>query len=159
VHVAGKEALAAAGEEGGVRVLIVDNDPEFRRFLKTLLVKQGYYVLGAATADDAVDAARRFRPQFLVVDLALPQRPGANLGDGADVIAHLQTGTLIGEHYCFMATGYDPAHVRERLGPLQITPEILQKPIDGENLLERLEQALRRLPVAWREPSRQQDPA
>jgi len=154
VHVAGKEALLAAGDERGVRVLIVDNDPEFRYYLKTLLVKHGYYVLGAATADDAVDAARRFRPQILVVDLALPQRPGANLGDGADVIAHLQTGALIGEHYCFMATGYDPAHVRERLGLLQITPEILQKPLDGGKLLERLERALQRAPVAARESRR-----
>jgi two-component system KDP operon response regulator KdpE len=135
--------LPAAGREQGVRVLIVDNDPEFRRYLKALLVKRGYYVLGAATADDAVDAARRFRPQFLVVDLALPQRPGANLGDGADVIAHLQTGALIGEHYCFMVTGYDPVQVRERLGLLQITPEILQKPIEGEKLLERFDEILR----------------
>lgn len=159
VHVAGKEALAAAGHERGVRVLVVDNDTEFRHYLKTLLVKYGYYVLGAATADDAVDAARRFRPQVLVVDLALPQRPGANLGDGADVIAHLQTGALIGEHYCFMVTGYDPAQVRERLGLLQITPEILQKPIDGEKFLERLEQILHRAPVTSGDSNRRGGPA
>jgi len=159
IHLVGKEALLAAGPERGVRVLVVDNDPAFRRYLKTLLVKHGYYVLGAATADDAVDAAHRFRPQILVVDLALPQRPGANLGDGADVIAHLQTGALIGEHYCFMVTGYDPAQVRARLGLLQITPEILQKPIDGDKFLEQLDQVLRRAPVPSGEPSRSGEPA
>jgi signal transduction histidine kinase/DNA-binding NarL/FixJ family response regulator len=144
VHVAGKEALAAVGDESGVRVLIVDNDPEFRRYLKTLLTKHHYYVLSAATADDALDAARRFRPQVLVVDLALPQRPGAELGDGADLVAQLQTGALVREIYCFMATGYDPAEVRERLALLQVTPEIWQKPVEGEKLLARLAQALRR---------------
>jgi signal transduction histidine kinase len=144
VHVAGKEALAAVGNESGVRVLIVDNDPEFRRYLKTLLTKHDYYVLSAATADDALDAARRFRPQVLVVDLALPQRPGAEWGDGADVVAQLQTGALIREVYCFMATGYDPAEVRERLALLQVTPEIWQKPVDGEKFLARLDQILRR---------------
>ena len=39
VHVKGREALAAAGNEAGVRVLVVDNDPEFRRYLKTLLTR------------------------------------------------------------------------------------------------------------------------
>lgn len=37
VHVKGKEALVAAGDESGVRVLVVDNDPEFRHYFKTLL--------------------------------------------------------------------------------------------------------------------------
>jgi len=144
VHVAGREALVATGNEGGIRVLVVDNDPDFRHYLKTLLVRHGYYVLGAATADDALDAARRFRPQVVVVDMALPQRPGAELGDGADVIAQLQNGTLLREIYCFMVTGYDPAEVRERLSLLQVTPEIWQKPVDGNKFLGRLEAVLGR---------------
>jgi signal transduction histidine kinase len=139
-HVAGRESLVAAGDERGARVLVVDNDAEFRLYLKTLLTKRGYYVLGAATADDALDAARRFHPLFLIVDMALPQRPGAELGDGADLIARLQTGALTRELHCLVVTGYDPAEVHERLVPLQITPEVWQKPIDGLRFVERLEQ-------------------
>ena len=142
-HIAGKESLVAVGGERGTRVLVVDNDPEFRLFLKTLLTKHDYYVLGAATADDALDAARRFRPRFLIVDMALPQRPGAELGDGADLIAKFQTGALTRELHCLVVTGYDPAEVHERLAPLQITPEVWQKPIDGPRLVERLEQIRR----------------
>jgi CheY-like chemotaxis protein len=167
VHVAGQEALTTVGNEHGVRVLIVDNDPQFRRYLKTSLVKRGYYVLGAATADDALDAARRFRPRVLVVDWALPRRPGAELGDGVDLVAQLQNdilvrepysptrfhygrvgsepqnGALVRELYCLMVTGYDPALLRERLAPLQITLEILQKPIDAEKIIGQLEQVVR----------------
>ena len=121
---------------------MVDNDPEFRHYFKTLLTKHGYYVLTAATADDAVDAARRFRPRVVIVDLALPDAPGAELGDGADLVAQLQTGTLIREIYCFMVTGYEPADVRERLALLQVTPEIWQKPLDGEKFLKRLDEIL-----------------
>ena len=142
VHVKGKEALVAAGDETGARVLMVDNDPEFRNYIKALLTKNGYYVLTAATADDALDAARRFRPQVVIVDLALPQRPGAELGDGADLVAQLQAGTLIRETYCFMVTGYEPADVRERLSLLQVTPEIWQKPVDGDKFLKRLDEIL-----------------
>ena len=86
--------------------------------------------------------ARRFRPQVVIVDLALPQRPGAELGDGADLVAQLQTGALIREIYCFMVTGYEPADVRERLALLQVTPEIWQKPLDGEKFLARLDEIL-----------------
>ena len=79
VHVKGKEALMAAGDEGGVRVLVVDNDPSFRHYFKTLLTKHGYYVLTAATADDALDAARRFRPHIVVVDFSpCPSVQGQN---------------------------------------------------------------------------------
>ena len=148
VHVAGKEGLAAVGNEGGVRVLVVDNDPEFRLYLKTLLAKHGYYVLGAATADDAVDAARRFRPQFVTVDMALPQRPGAEFGDGADLVSQLQTGALTRELYCFVVTGYDPAEAQERLAALHVTPEIWQKPIDGEKFVGRLDQVRRQTGVS-----------
>ena len=52
-----------------------------------------------------------------------------------------------------MITGYEPAEVRERLALLQITPEILQKPIDGEKLLARLERIQQRLGVPAREVS------
>jgi CheY-like chemotaxis protein/anti-sigma regulatory factor (Ser/Thr protein kinase) len=142
VHVKGKDALLAAGDENGIRVLVVDNDAEFRHYLKTLLTKHGYYVLAAATADDALDAARRFSPKFVIVDLALPQHPGAELGDGADLVAQLQTGALIRDIYCFMVTGYEPADVRERLTHLQVTPEIWIKPLEGAQFLARLEEIL-----------------
>jgi len=148
VHVKGKEALSAAGDESGARVLVVDNDPEFRNFLKTSLTKQGYYVLTAASADDGVDAAHRFRPRALITDLALPQSPGGELRDGADLVAQLQTTALMREIRCFIVTGYEPSDVRERLSLLQITPEIWQKPIDCGRFLERLGEVLNEPGVA-----------
>ncbi len=148
IHIVGKESLTAVGDETGVRVLVVDNDPDFRLFLKTLLAKHGYYVLGAATAADAVDASRRFRPQFVIVDMALPQRPGAMLGDGADLVMHLQSGALTHQLHCLMVTGYDPADVQERLAALHAAAEIWQKPIDGERFVARLEQIRREAGVS-----------
>jgi CheY-like chemotaxis protein len=140
VHVAGKEKLLAEGDETGVRALIVDNDPEFRLYVKTLLGKHGYYVLTAATADDAIDASRRFHPQLVITDMALPQRPGAEFNSGADVIAELQSGTLAREVHCLLVTGYDPADLRDRLASLQTPPEIWRKPVDGAKVLDRLAQ-------------------
>jgi hypothetical protein len=87
--------------------------------------------------------------------LALPQRPGAELGDGADLVAQLQTGALIREVYCFMVTGYDPAEVQERLSLLQVTPEIWLKPLDGERFLARLEEILRGSKLAAGNENRQ----
>jgi len=49
---------------------------------------------------------------------------------------------LMREIYYFMVTGYDPADVHERITLLQITPEIWQKPLEGERFLARLEEIL-----------------
>jgi len=140
VHVAGREKLVAEGDEHGTRILIADNDPDFRLYLKTLLIRRGYYVMSAATADDAIDASRRFWPQIIVVDMAMPQRAGAEFDDGADVIAQLQAGALSREVHCFLMTGYDPEDVQERLAQLRVSPEIWHKPVDGSKFLERLEE-------------------
>ena len=53
--------MSADSQAGTTRskILVVDNDPEFRHYLKTLLSKHGYYVLTTSTADDGLDALDR----------------------------------------------------------------------------------------------------
>jgi hypothetical protein len=41
-----------------------------------------------------------------------------------------------------MVTGYDPADVHERLSLLQITPEIWQKPLEGDRFVARLKEVV-----------------
>ncbi len=57
-------------------VLIVDDEPHIRRALRNAL--SGYFerVVEAATAGEAVDLAAAYRPDLVVLDLGLPDRPG-----------------------------------------------------------------------------------
>lgn len=70
---------------GVVRILIVDDHPIFRHGLRALLESEPeFQVIGEASDGlEALDMAPRFRPDILILDLAMPQ-----LG-GMDALAEL----------------------------------------------------------------------
>jgi two-component system nitrate/nitrite response regulator NarL len=62
------------------RVLIVDDDPRFRALARALLEASGYTVADeAADGEQALDAARRLRPDAALVDVQLPDTNGLAL--------------------------------------------------------------------------------
>jgi two-component system KDP operon response regulator KdpE len=67
-----------------LRILVVDDEPAIRRFLRTSLTAQGYQIFEAETAKAALEAMRRNAPDVLVLDLGLPDR------DGFEVIQELR---------------------------------------------------------------------
>jgi two-component system, OmpR family, KDP operon response regulator KdpE len=67
-----------------LRILVVDDEPAIRRFLRTSLTAQGYQIIEAETAKAALEAMRRNQPDVLVLDLGLPDR------DGFEVIQELR---------------------------------------------------------------------
>ncbi|MGD0515888.1 MAG: response regulator transcription factor [Rhizomicrobium sp.] len=67
-----------------LRILVVDDEPAIRRFLRTSLTAQGYQIIEADTAKAALEAMRRNPPDVLVLDLGLPDR------DGFEVIQELR---------------------------------------------------------------------
>ena len=71
-----------------------------------------------------------------------PSGPGRNWETAQIWWPNCKRAPLIREIYCFMVTGYEPADVRERLSLLQVTPEIWQKPLDGDKFLARLDDVL-----------------
>jgi len=57
-------------------VLIVDDEPHIRRALRNALAAEFGQVIEAATASEAVDLAAAHRPDLVILDLGLPDRPG-----------------------------------------------------------------------------------
>ena len=64
------------------RVLVVDDDESSREALALVLTLEGYAVVTAAGAAEAIESAGRVPPDLVVCDLSL----GAG-GDGCDVAA------------------------------------------------------------------------
>jgi two-component system KDP operon response regulator KdpE len=62
-------------------VLVIDDDQQVRRFLRTVLAGQGHAVVEAGTVAAGIDELRRARPDVVLLDLGLPD------GDGLDVLA------------------------------------------------------------------------
>jgi two-component system KDP operon response regulator KdpE len=67
-----------------LRVLVVDDEPPIRRFLRTSLAAQGYQVLETESGSAALDLIARNPPDVIVLDLGLPDL------DGVEVIRRLR---------------------------------------------------------------------
>jgi two-component system, OmpR family, KDP operon response regulator KdpE len=71
----------------GERVLVVDDEPQFLRALRTNLRGAGYDVTTAETAEEALSAAGLRPPEAIILDLLLPD------GRGTDVCRELRRWT------------------------------------------------------------------
>src|SRR6516225_3446100 len=60
-------------------VLVVDDEPPIRRFLRTSLVASGYRVIEAQDAASALRSLAVEKPDLVILDLGLPDRSGLEL--------------------------------------------------------------------------------
>jgi two-component system, OmpR family, KDP operon response regulator KdpE len=56
----------------GVSILVVDDEPQIRRVLKTTLSSQGYVILEAKTGEEAIDVVRKEKPDLVLLDVNMP---------------------------------------------------------------------------------------
>ena len=63
-------------QSGPARILVVDDEPPIRRFLRTSLTSQGYQVLEADDGAQALDILKRNAVDVVVLDLGLPNLHG-----------------------------------------------------------------------------------
>ena len=75
--------------EPSIRVLIVDDEPQIRRFLRTSLSAHGYRVTEAACGREAIAQTATERPELVLLDLGLPDM------DGLEVIHRLREWSTV----------------------------------------------------------------
>lgn len=63
----------------GVHVLAVDDEPDARQLVRTVLEDQGAKVTSFATAEDALIALKTLKPTVLVCDVGMPKMDGYQL--------------------------------------------------------------------------------
>ena len=67
-------AVSATGEEGGIRVLLVDDHPVMRLLISSTLEEEADIAIIGEAADgkEAIDKARKLRPDLILMDLSMP---------------------------------------------------------------------------------------
>jgi len=70
---------APAPASKGLRVLIIDDEPEIRRVIRTPLIAAGYTVEWAPTGKQGMELASRWRPDVIILDLFLPDMDGVEV--------------------------------------------------------------------------------
>lgn len=58
------------------RILIIDDEPQMQRLLKTALEAESYAVISAQTGQEGLAAAAMHRPEAVILDLGLPDMDG-----------------------------------------------------------------------------------
>jgi two-component system KDP operon response regulator KdpE len=114
-------------------VLIVDDEMPIRRFLRVSLVGEGYRVVEAATASEALDQIAAQRPDVVVLDLGLPDR------DGVEVIREVREWSPVP---IVVLSVRDREH--DKVAALETgADDYLTKPFGVGELMARLRVALR----------------
>ena len=117
-----------------LRVLVVDDEPPIRRFLRTSLHAQGYHVLEAEDGGTALDLIGRNPPDVIILDLGLPDI------DGVEVIGRLRHKGSTVPVIVLSSRTDEPGKVEALdLG----ADDYVTKPFGMEELLARLRAALR----------------
>ena len=116
------------------RVLVVDDEPQILRALRTSLRAAGYEVETAETADQALTLLAANPPDAVVLDLVLPD------GSGTDVCRELRTWSSV--PVIVLSVVGDEA---EKVAALDAgADDYVTKPFGLEELLARLRAAMRR---------------
>lgn len=72
-------------EPSQTKVLVVDDEPQIRRFVKVALEANGYVYTEAETGIEAIKKAASEKPGLIILDLGLPDM------DGKDVLANIRS--------------------------------------------------------------------
>jgi DNA-binding response OmpR family regulator len=131
----GQQDAVRGQAPAGVRALVVDDEPPLVRLVTGYLEREGFQVQAAGDGHRAVELARTFQPEVIVLDLMLP---GV---DGIEVCRRIRT---FSDAYVVMLTAR--AEEVDKLVGLGVgADDYLTKPFSPRELVARIH-AMRRRP-------------
>jgi two-component system KDP operon response regulator KdpE len=118
----------------GPTVVLIEDEPQIRRFLRPTLAGEGYRLVEAATAEEGLLQASTQRPDLVILDLGLPDF------DGLEVLRRLREWTAV-PVIVLSARGQE----RDKVAALDAgADDYVAKPFAVGELLARVRAALRR---------------
>jgi len=119
------------------RILVVDDEPQIRRVLRSTLTSRGYEVHDARTGEDALESIRESRFDLILLDVNMPGMSGLaacrQIRASSEVaIIMLTVSDSEGDKVAALDAGAD---------------DYVTKPFGTPELLARIRAALRRLPT------------
>jgi two-component system, OmpR family, KDP operon response regulator KdpE len=120
------------------RILVVDDEPQIRRIMRTTLAGAGYEVDDAKTGEEALEKLRDYHPDLILLDMNMP-----GMG-GLAACREIRAGTGVG---IIMLTVRNTE--ADKVQALDAgADDFVNKPFSTPELLARIRAALRRVPAS-----------
>jgi two-component system, OmpR family, KDP operon response regulator KdpE len=119
------------------RILVIDDEPQIRRIMRTTLIGAGYEVDDARTGEEGIDKMSQFHPDLVLLDINMPGMGGLAAckiirGDKNVAIIMLTVRDSEADKVAALDAGAD---------------DFVTKPFSTPELLARIRAALRRVPA------------
>jgi len=128
---------------GKVKVLLVDDDPDFIEAVKVLLEKKsGYDVVMAYDGNEGIEKVKSDRPDIIVLDVMMPNK------DGYATCAELKADKKFRDIPILLLTAV-ASHIPDtqytpRMGMETEADDYLEKPAEPRDILERIDRLLKK---------------
>jgi len=115
------------------RILTIDDDPGVTGALARLLEMKGFEVREENDSTRALETARAYQPQVVIIDFLMPHV------HGGDVAWQLASDPKLRGVEMIICTGVSAEEITSKLPPVRIP--ILSKPVDTAALIALIEKA------------------
>lgn len=120
------------------KVLIADDEPDILEILKYNLANEGYEVVTAKDGDEALEKARRTKPDLIVLDVMMPKK------NGVEVCQLLRAQSAFKETLIIFLTALNDEGTQIR-GLETGADDYVSKPVSPRVFLSRVNALFRRL--------------
>jgi two-component system, OmpR family, KDP operon response regulator KdpE len=126
------------------RILVIDDEPQIRRIMRTTLVSAGYEVDDARTGEEGLEKVGTYHPDLVLLDINMPGMGG---------LATCEALRMDKNIAIIMITVRDSE--ADKVAALDAgADDFITKPFSTPELLARIRAALRRVPVSQASPSK-----
>jgi signal transduction histidine kinase/ActR/RegA family two-component response regulator len=123
------EQLDGQPDLSGLRVLVVDDEPDARELIRRLLAERDAETVLAASADEALHLVRERVPDILLSDIGMPEKDGYDLVRAIRALPEVDGGNIPAAALTAMARGEDrtramlagfQAHITKPVEPAEL---------------------------------------
>jgi two-component system, OmpR family, alkaline phosphatase synthesis response regulator PhoP len=121
----------------GKKILIADDEPDILEILQYNLAGEGYHVITAKDGDEAIEKAKAFQPELIVLDIMMPRK------NGIEVCNILRMQPAFGETLIIFLTALSDE--KNQIHGLETgADDYISKPISPKVLISRVNALFRR---------------
>ncbi|MFA6600864.1 MAG: response regulator [Candidatus Omnitrophota bacterium] len=116
------------------KILLVDDDPDFKQLVAFDLEKNGYVVVQAGDGQEGLEKVAQEKPDLVLLDIKMPRM------DGYTFVRHLKQNPATANLPLIVLTSYEP--MRDMF-KMEGVDDYCIKSVDSDNLLAAIKKRLK----------------